>query len=225
MNALLAAMFLCEFFHAFLIALSNYYYFVDQALGYLAFGVGQSTNIHFAYFRSRSIIRGRVSTQIAQAIRVIAHASLIITPIAGILSAVAFFHRLPDSIIPYSMIASTFFTMGIDLVFIYVFAKQIRAMQSDIVVNPAFIIIARYGLLANIIGIFGIACFILTNVFAAEEPWGVRQVTFEFLIRIVVWLMCMVCLVMKVKLVRLKDNDDCAVSGLAQEGRKLSLQK
>ncbi|KAI8840738.1 hypothetical protein BJ741DRAFT_596276, partial [Chytriomyces cf. hyalinus JEL632] len=177
MNALLAAMFLGEFFHALLIALSIYYYFVQpstyQALGYLAFGVGQSLYIHFAYFRSRTIIRSRVSPQTAKVIRVIVHACPIITPIPGVLSVIACFHRLQDSIIPYAMIATTFVTMGIDLVFICVFAGQIRAMQSDIAVNPALVIIARYGLLANTIGIFGIVCFILTNVFAAEGPGGV----------------------------------------------------
>ncbi|KAJ3227368.1 hypothetical protein HDU81_006750 [Chytriomyces hyalinus] len=90
--------------------------------------------------------------------------------------------------------------MGIDLVFIYVFAGQIRAMQSDIAVNPALVIIAR------------------------DTPGGVGHVVFAFLTQILVFLMCMACLVMKVKLVRLKDSDDVAYSGLQDEIRKVSFR-
>ncbi|KAI8826448.1 hypothetical protein BJ741DRAFT_631232 [Chytriomyces cf. hyalinus JEL632] len=83
--------------------------------------------------------------------------------------------------------------MGIDVVFICVFAGQIRVMQSDITVNHALVIIARYGLSANLIGIFGIACFILTNLFSSGTPGGVGHVVFALLTQILVWLMCMVC--------------------------------
>ncbi|KAI8840736.1 hypothetical protein BJ741DRAFT_596273 [Chytriomyces cf. hyalinus JEL632] len=147
MNALLISMLLCEFFHAMLIALSNYYYFVQpsiyQALAVLFFGIGQSLYVHFAYFRSRPIIRSRVSPQAALAMRLAVHSTPLLVLVPGSLFIVSCFHPLPKSIIPYSTLATTFFTMDTDLVFICVFAKQIRAMQSDIAVNPALVIIAR----------------------------------------------------------------------------------
>ncbi|KAJ3245722.1 hypothetical protein HDU77_009273 [Chytriomyces hyalinus] len=221
MNALLVFMLLCEFAHALLIALSNYYYFIQpsvyQAVAYLILGIGQSSYIHFAYFRSRPIIRNRVSPQIAQAIRVTVQATPAIVPIPGILFIVAFFHPLPKSIIPYIVLATTLFTMAIDLVFICVFAGQIRAMQSDIAVNPALVIIARYGLLANSIGISGFVSFILGYIFSGNSPGGVGHIVFSFFTQIFVFLMCMACLVMKVKLVRLKDNEDVGYSGLADD--------
>ncbi|KAJ3230567.1 hypothetical protein HDU78_008224 [Chytriomyces hyalinus] len=221
MNALLVALLLCEAVHAFLIALSNYYYFIEpstyQAIAYLLLGVGESVYAHFAYFRSRPIIRSRVTPQIALAIRVTVHATPIIVPIPGILYIIACFHPLPKSIIPYAMTATTAFIVGIDLAFIWVFASQIRAMQSDIAVNPPLVIIARYGLLANSSGVFGIVCFILSNIFSRAKPGGVGHIVCAFLTQILVWSMCMVCLVMKVKLVKLKDSEDVAYSGLADD--------
>ncbi|KAJ3230566.1 hypothetical protein HDU78_008223 [Chytriomyces hyalinus] len=229
MNALLVSMLLCEFFHTFFIALSNYYYFVHpsiyQAVAFLFFGIGQSLYVHFAYFRSRPIIRSRVSPRAAQAILLTVHSTPFLVLVPGILFITSCFHPLPNSIIPYSTLVTTFFTMGTDLVFIGVFARQIRAMQSDIAVNPALVIIARYGLLANSIGISGIACFILTNIFSSDTPGGVGHVVFAFLTQILVWLMCIACLVMKAKLVRLKDCEDVSYSGLQDEVRKTSLHK